>query len=130
MRIAICAGMQQNEEMKMTEQDLNNYTLVVMKDGVPAKNQREMMREFLGASMRGPITEMQERIADLEQTIKNKDYASKMLQDRIAELEKDAKWSDEWNAGRYAALRIWALTLPEPQQTEYFNIVANGKPRP
>lgn len=52
------------------------------------------------------------------------------LRERIAELEASAKWSDDWTERRFAALRLWALALPEPLVTEYFNIVANGQPKP
>lgn len=50
----------------MTKQELDGYTLAVLKDGIPVPNQREMMKKFLVAAMAEPVGELNARIAELE----------------------------------------------------------------
>lgn len=42
----------------------------------------------------------------------------------------DVKTQLEWRNQRLAAFRTWAKTLPEPYQTEFWNILANGRFKP
>ena len=58
-------------------------------------------------------------------------YANRLPQGITArKVIKRLLFSVRWYKLRWNAIREWADTLPEPQRTELYNMLANGKPQP
>jgi len=71
-----------------------------------------------------------EEIEALQDEIDLKRACIKGMGERAETLHKDLTFTQEWFATRFERLKDLARTLPEPKQTEFFSILANGKGDP
>jgi len=76
------------------------------------------------------VAALEAEIEALQDEIDLKRACIKGMGERAETLHKDLTFTQEWFATRFERLKDLARTLPEPKQTEFFSILANGKGDP